>query len=196
MSKILGKNVSDVIETDLYWYGIDFVKEVYKQMCIVNTVEKYITIKTDRRECEIYVDNKGPKYICSLSFFNNLGIELLKLEFSECMAVSVIDAIYSYEDFNMKDISIPIDSVTIPGISYILKLDRDMTNNCMSHMTIFQHNILYPNSYIPVVSCSLTSDNILSDFLYAMYFSWIIDLDNCNDISLEEGLYSAMINQS
>lgn len=184
MNKILSKNIVEVIENDLYWFGISYVKEVYNKVCYVNTTNRDFTIKTSRRD-SLWIDDISPKYICSLTFINTLGLEVLTLDFSENTAIVIIDNIYTFDEFNMKDLTIPIlFSSSNPSIKYTIRLERYDSN--LIKFTI------YSNQIYEKLHFYLNLDDF-SNLLYSMYFSWLIDIDNGNDISLLEGVYSKLI---
>lgn len=169
MYRILSKNIIECIEADLQWYGINYIKEVYRQVCIVNTSNKDIKIRLDRTDNLFHNnDPKVPRYICSITFINNLNIELFSIQFSEFTAVAILDAMYEYENFPMFDMNLNLPN----GVSIKLKRIDEFTK-----FDIYKVNEVFHTIDLKL-SFTMESDYIVDDLLYSMYFSWLIDIDN------------------
>ena len=169
MDKLFNKNITECIGYDLQWFGLNYLKEVYRQMTVVNTAHEDIRIKLDRIE-NLFLSNdvRCPRYVCSMSFVNNLDLELFTIQMSEYTAVELLDAIYQYENFGMPDISIPLPNGVIIALTRVDEHTR---------VDIFEVN-RYLNTTDIRLSFYVLSDNFVDDILYSMYFSWLIDLDN------------------
>lgn len=190
MKRILGKNEIECITQDLYWHGLSYIKEVYRNMCYVNTLYNDIKLKIDRKDCELWVDDHLPRFICSIDFINNLNINILSLSFSEYDALNLLDFICTFLDSNEAVVNMPFDCIADIQSKYSISIYR-IDNGIQ--LTVFQHSIYNPSNPFPKITIYFNDDNIY-DLLYAFYFSWFIDIDN-GDISLMESLYSKIIDQ-
>lgn len=170
MYYILSKNITECIDYDFQWYGLNYIREMYRKVTIVNTSNKDIIIKLNRTENMFYSNNdpKVPRYICSITFINNLNIELFSVQFSEYTAVSILDAIYEYENFPMFDMNLSLPN----GVSIKLTRIDEFTR-----FDVYKVNELFHTIDLKL-SFTMESDYIVEDLLYSMYFSWLIDLDN------------------
>lgn len=175
MRRILGTNVAEMITMDLYWYGENYIKEVYRVMCVFNTLYDEFKIRFDRRNCQLWVTNETNNFICSMEFINKIGILVFKLEFSEYDAIKIIDNLATYEENHMNEIYIPIDSCSTSMCSYTMKVER--VDSSKSKISILQYNFVYEN-ILTKISFELLSNEITESLLFQMYFSYLIDIDN------------------
>lgn len=192
MQRILTPNIIECIKSDIEWFGVRIVGERYRSMTVVKTLNNEFSIQMDRIDCKLWKNNSTFNYICTMSFRNNLGLEILKLNFSEYDAAILIDNLCQFEDFNMKDVIIPINSVNGDMNNYQIKIERIESD--LLRFTILQYNILYGNIVIPKLTFMMTTDELSNNFLYGIYFSYLIDID-CGDISLMESIYSRIVEQ-
>lgn len=182
------KNMIECIKSDLYFGGLGFIRKEYRQLSIVKTLNNEFTIKFDREPCEILNFGEGPYYLCYMTFINNIGIEVLKLYFSENDALQILDCFSQFEDFNMPDVAFNL-CVGDMKIYTMIIIRHDDLYDC----TIHQRGI--DNKPIDILKFKLPNnenDNGITNIMYSMYFSYLIDIDCCSskcDISLLESIY-------
>lgn len=188
------RNIIECVKSDLYFRGYSYIKEVYKQVSIITTTYNEYVIKFDREECEICHDYyEGPYYICYMTFINNLGTEVLKLSFSENQAMVILDSLSQFEDFNMADIIINLGSED--NAIYSLRIIREKG----FYKCIIYRKDIFSESIKLKFTLNEEETNGLTDLIYSIYFSYLIDVD-CNfsgecDISLLESIYNKVIDQ-
>lgn len=189
------KNIIECIKSDLYFRGYSYIKEVYQQVSLMTTTYNEYTIRFDREPCKLLDNYSSPYYICYMTFINNIGLEVLKISFSEDQAAVILDNLSQFEDFNMFDIDIPMGIGNYRDF-YDLSIIRDKEYyNC----TLFQRVI--GENRIPKLRFTMDQKetNGITDMMYGMYFSYLIDIDcslsgNCN-ISLLESVYTKILDQ-
>lgn len=186
------KSISEVINNDLYFRGYEFIRKEYRRLSIVKTLNNEFTIKFDREPCKLLNFGESPYYLCYMTFINNIGIEVLKLSFSENDALQILDCFSQFEDFNMPDIAFNL-CVGDMKIYTMFIVRYDDLYDC----TIRQGGI--DNKPIDILKFKLPNnenDNGITDIMYSMYFSYLIDIDCCSseyDISLLESVYDKFL---
>ena len=125
-------------------------------------------IELTREPAQLWYTDTSFKFLCKLSFKNNLGIEVLKLVFNENDIYILIDNLNSF--YNLK-----IDEITIPALisngnsyTFIFNKVNDNNNSCI--MRIIE------NDCINRVTIEFDINSFL-DFVDLMFFTFIVDID-------------------
>lgn len=155
-------NISFGILYDMVSSG--YISDKENKMEIV-TVNKDYRIEINRVDYNSLF-NSNINYICSINFFDNItNINIINLEFSELEAFKLIDNLFSYIEFNSKDLIIPISLYNNQYSNILIYLNRI---NDKILFSIFNNN-----------QCILRvefDDESFSRFIDLLYFDFLIDI--------------------
>ncbi len=188
---------SDIV---LAKYNFDLIKEAYMYGFSGNDVaEGFFNTLNDEYTLiftwsDHYISNDNHLIrICNISFKNNiLGIVNNTISFSVDGAIVMLDNLSQYIDMNMDHLEFPIQGSS--SITYMFTINTDKNINSPYYnntsITIVESNpILHISS--PIETFYL-KDSQLEDFMYQIYFAFIIDIDS-GDMSLMEAIYDKLI---
>ena len=105
-------------------------------------------------------------YLCKFHIKNNLDILVLDILLNEKDIYVLLDSIYSFIEFNMHEISIPVSN-------YLFNFER--INNIIN-LSIVECNNFYKTN-ITRVKIDFNDDK-LSQFIDLLYFTFLIDIDD------------------
>lgn len=137
-----------------------------------NTMTRFTTLNNDyiiemeREDNKVYRFENSFNYLCKFHIKNNLNTLILDILLNEKDIYVLLDSIYSYIEFNMKEISIPVSN-------YIFNFER--INNIIN-LSIVECNNFYKTN-ITRVKIDFNDDK-LSQFIDLLYFTFLIDIDD------------------
>ena len=139
-----------------------------------NTMTRFTTLDNDyiiemeREDNKVYRFENSFNYLCKFHIKNNLDILVLDILLNEKDIYVLLDSIYSYIEFNMIEISIPVSN-------YLFNFER--INNIIN-LSIVECNNFYKTN-ITRVKIDFNDDK-LSQFIDLLYFTFLIDIDDGN----------------
>ena len=137
-----------------------------------NTMTRFTTLNNDyiiemeREDNKVYRFENSFNYLCKFHIKNNLDIPVLDILLNEKDIYVLLDSIYSYIEFNMIEISIPVSN-------YLFNFER--INNIIN-LSIVECNNFYKTN-ITRVKIDFNDDK-LSQFIDLLYFTFLIDIDD------------------
>lgn len=137
-----------------------------------NTMTRFTTLNNDyiiemeREDNKVYRFENSFNYLCKFHIKNNLNTLILDILLNEKDIYVLLDSIYSYIEFNMKEISIPVSN-------YLFNFER--INNIIN-LSIVECNNFYKTN-ITRVKIDFNDDK-LSQFIDLLYFTFLIDIDD------------------
>ena len=103
---IIISNTQFTILSNLYYSGV-MKKE---DMAIIETFNKDFKIELVRKESKLWFTDKSFKFLCIFKFYNSLGLPLFEIVTNEIDIFIMIDNIYHYNENNINEIEIPINT--------------------------------------------------------------------------------------
>ena len=137
-----------------------------------NTMTRFTTLNNDyiiemeREDNKVYRFENSFNYLCKFHIKNNLNTLILDILLNEKDIYVLLDSIYSYIEFNMIEISIPVSN-------YLFNFER--INNIIN-LSIVECNNFYKTN-ITRVKIDFNDDK-LSQFIDLLYFTFLIDIDD------------------
>ena len=137
-----------------------------------NTMTRFTTLDNDyiiemeREENKVYRFEDTFNYLCKFHIKNNLNTLILDILLNEKDIYVLLDSIYSFIEFNMHEISIPVSN-------YLFNFER--INNLIT-LSIIECNNFYKTN-ITRVKIDFNDDK-LSQFIDLLYFTFLIDIDD------------------
>lgn len=137
-----------------------------------NTMTRFTTLDNDyiiemeREENKVYRFEDTFNYLCKFHIKNNLNTLILDILLNEKDIYVLLDSIYSYIEFNMKEISIPVSN-------YLFNFERYYN---LITLSIIECNNMY-HSAITRIKTDF-NDEKLSEFIDLIYFTFLIDIDD------------------
>lgn len=152
-------NSSLSIMLNLYECG--FIKEDENNVAVIKSTNNDYEIQFKRININSQFNNYF-NYFCNFKFLDNqLKIVLFEMNLSEIEVSILVDSLYQYLEFNMKDI-------TIPFRQFRIVLDQVELNNY--NMYIYENNLKRLSIKF--------DDTDLLDYINIMYFVFLIDLNS------------------
>ena len=143
-----------------------------------------------RLDRKLWLTDTTGNFVCILEVYDTINRLILDIRFSELFAYQLIDKINQFSEFGMRDLVIPIYTGNSNMTNYHIRLYRDESDPLIINFEILQYDIANGSLFPRIVT--KVSDPILEDFIYGLYFSYLIDID-CEDISLAESIYTNYI---
>ena len=137
------------------------------EMGKLKTINNDYTIIINRQDIKLWYTDTNFKYICKFSFINNLNIEVFSFQVPENDIYIMIDNIYQFLEYKMKNIIFNISNYNIEFI-----------RNENIFMKIYEYSNIV-NNIIPRITIEFDEDNLL-EFVNLIYFCFLIDIDSCN----------------
>lgn len=137
-----------------------------------NTMTRFTTLNNDyiiemeREDNKVYRFENSFNYLCKFHIKNNLDILVLDILLNEKDIYVLLDSIYSFIEFNMHEISIPVSN-------YLFNFER--INNIIN-LSIVECNNFYKTN-ITRVKIDFNDDK-LYQFIDLLYFTFLIDIDD------------------
>lgn len=126
-----------------------------------------------KRKNTLWSNNLSFKYICSIEFYNMLGIKVFELNLNENDIAVIVDNIACYIDFNMMEIAVPVISCDINMINHNIQVYKEPPYYDIIH-------ILEISDYNPQFQ-TLTKririrfdDEILYNFIDELYMTFLV----------------------
>lgn len=191
--KTIARNSYDYISGGLDHMGYGFVtglKEEFGDMASIKTYDGNYEIALDRYNRQLWINNETGQFLCTIKIYDSLHREILSVNFSEYFAFHLLDVLYQYDEFSMRDLVIPIETGSTNMASYQFNLHRNDIDPLVIDFSILQYDSIN-ESLMPRIVTQL-SDEILNNLMFGIYFSFLIDIDT-GDISLMENIYSKLI---
>lgn len=132
------------------------------------TLDNDYIIEMEREENKVYRFEDTFNYLCKFHIKNNLNTLILDILLNEKDIYVLLDSIYSYIEFNMKEISIPVSN-------YLFNFERYYN---LITLSIIECNNMY-HSAITRIKTDF-NDEKLSEFIDLIYFTFLIDIDDGN----------------
>lgn len=164
----------------MYHAGLLKVKD--NEMASIKTTNKDYTLELIRNKSSIWNTENSFKYLCKISFKNNLNILVLDLILSEIDVFCLVDSVYSFIEFNMFDISIPCYSsknINLNNYTISLKRIQNYPKDDNIVLSIDEYNSIY-NYSITRLQTIIDESNLI-DILDLIYFIFLIDIDDRYD---------------
>lgn len=139
-----------------------------------NSMTRFITLNNDyiiemeRENNKVYRFENSFNYLCKFHIKNDLNTLVLDILLNEKDIYVLLDSIYSFIEFNMKEISIPVSN-------YLFNFER--INNIIN-LSIVECNNFYRTN-ITRIKIDFNDDK-LSQFIDLLYFTFLIDIDDGN----------------
>lgn len=168
---IIISNTQFTILSNLYYSGV-MKKE---DMAIIETFNKDFKIELVRKESKLWFTDKSFKFLCIFKFYNSLGLPLFEIVTNEIDIFIMIDNIYHYNENNINEIEIPINtnSSNLKRYKFIFTRNLNVYNNTI--MTITEYDIIQKR-YIDRIKIEFDEDTFNS-FTNLIYFTFLIDID-------------------
>lgn len=132
------------------------------------TLNNDYIIEMEREDNKVYRFENSFNYLCKFHIKNNLDILVLDILLNEKDIYVLLDSIYSYIEFNMHEISIPVSN-------YLFNFERYYN---LITLSIIECNNMY-HSAITRIKTDF-NDEKLSEFIDLLYFTFLIDIDDGN----------------
>lgn len=181
------------MELDYFGDGYAYIAmEEYKEggNMRIKTYDGNFRFGFTRLDRKLWLTDTTGNFVCILEVYDTINRLILDIRFSELFAYQLIDKINQFSKFGMRDLVIPIYTGNSNMTNYHIRLYRDESDPLIINFEILQYDIANGSLFPRIVT--KVSDPILEDFIYGLYFSYLIDID-CEDISLAESIYTNYI---
>lgn len=155
-----------------YMASSGYISNKENKMELITNNKDY-RIEINRKDYNSLFDS-NINYICSINFFDNItNVNIINLEFSELEAFKLIDNLFSFIEFNSKDLVIPLSLYNNQFSIVNIQLSRLIDNNFIEFIiTNYNQNIGIVN---PIIRISF-DDVSFSKFIDLLYFDFLIDI--------------------
>lgn len=148
-----------------------------------------LSIHLYRRKTMIWNTNSSAKYICYMDFINNLGIVVFSIHFSEIQAYTIIDEIENFLQLGEFSLPIPIGSNDPVGNYLMICLERIASETPAEEdqvLVSFRQYNKYSEQILTRVQFFCSEEFVTNQFVYMMYFAYLIDIDDGRLLENEE----------
>lgn len=185
----------EYISMELDYFGDSYAyiaMEEYKEggNMRIKTYDGNFSFGFTRLDRKLWLTDNTGNFVCVLEVYDTINRLVLDIRFSELFAYQLIDKINQFSEFGMRDLVIPIYTGNSNMANYHIRLYRDESDPTIINFEILQYDIANGSLFPRIIT--KVSDPILEDFMYGLYFSYLIDIDT-SDISLAESIYTNYI---
>lgn len=150
-----------------------------------------LSIHMYRKKTSIWNTISSAKYICYMDFINNLNIVVFSIHFSEIQAYTIIDEMENFLQLGEFSLPIPIGSNDPVGNYLMICLERIASETPAEEdrvLVSFRQYNKYSEQILTRVQFFCTEEFVSNQFIYMMYFAYLIDIDDGRllDTDLEE----------
>ena len=171
----------EYISMELDYFGDSYAytaMEEYKEggNMRIKTYDGNFRFGFTRLDRKLWLTDTTGNFVCILEVYDTINRLILDIRFSELFAYQLIDKINQFSEFGMRDSNMA---------NYHIRLYRDESDPIVINLEILQYDLANGSLFPRIVT--KVSDPILEDFMYGLYFSYLIDIDTA-DISLAESI--------
>lgn len=150
-----------------------------------------LSIHMYRKKTSIWNTISSAKYICYMDFINNLNLVVFSIHFSEIQAYTIIDEMENFLQLGEFSLPIPIGSNDPVGNYLMICLERIASETPAEEdrvLVSFRQYNKYSEQILTRVQFFCTEEFVSNQFIYMMYFAYLIDIDDGRllDTDLEE----------
>lgn len=150
-----------------------------------------LSIHMYRKKTSIWNTVSSAKYICYMDFINNLNLVVFSIHFSEIQAYTIIDEMENFLQLGEFSLPIPIGSNDPVGNYLMICLERIASETPAEEdrvLVSFRQYNKYSEQILTRVQFFCTEEFVSNQFIYMMYFAYLIDIDDGRllDTDLEE----------
>ena len=140
-----------------------------------------LSIHMYRRKTSIWNTISSAKYICYMDFINNLGLTVFSIHFSEIQAYTIIDEMENFLQLGEFSLPIPIGSNDPVGNYLMICLERIGSETPAEEdqvLVSFRQYNSHSEQILTRVQFFCTEEFVSNQFIYMMYFAYLIDIDD------------------
>lgn len=140
-----------------------------------------VFVEMTRQDSILWRTDSSSKYLCKMRFLNLLHLPIAEFTCSEITIFNILDSFEQFFSFGMDSISIPLDNISLNGSYDMLCLERiNPTTPTESDLILFSLRSYSPitEQIITRISIPVNEEFFINHFMYLMYFSYLIDIDN------------------
>lgn len=150
-----------------------------------------LSIHMYRKKTSIWNTISSAKYICYMDFINNLNLVVFSIHFSEIQSYTIIDEMENFLQLGEFSLPIPIGSNDPVGNYLMICLERIASETPAEEdlvLVSFRQYNKYSEQILTRVQFFCTEEFVSNQFIYMMYFAYLIDIDDGRllDTDLEE----------
>lgn len=140
-----------------------------------------LSIHMYRKKTSIWNTISSAKYICYMDFINNLNLVVFSIHFSEIQAYTIIDEMENFLQLGEFSLPIPIGSNDPVGNYLMICLERIASETPAEEdrvLVSFRQYNKYSEQILTRVQFFCTEEFVSNQFIYMMYFAYLIDIDD------------------
>lgn len=150
-------------------YNMNILKRGNDDMATFN--HSFGTINFIREDAKLWYTDSSFKFLCKMTFKNNLGLDQLELILNEIDISCLLDSIYQFLDYRMREIVLAFRQIN-KIIHFTFSIEGHKY-----YLTINEYNMINRFS-IPRLKISFKDRDDLIKFADIIYFIYLIDIDD------------------